>query len=604
MAFLESTDTLVDDWVDVQEMPVRAKAEATKRQEDTEIMPSDAQLYACLNATVLKRLAIHSSPIFTTNVHSRQLYTTLLDALPQGMRKLYSCNTCRAFVRRYGGLALVDDSTGQLIPLLWHPTDSEFDAVFTSAVTAMAQQFKGGKVVTEFKVTKALQSKMQATSARGGFHHMYASVPDSRVRKEEPQGFARASTTELAKMLAEVIRKYRPATISRAAQMVEQDKLPHADNHKAAIRWLSDLIENDRLRKNGADKVRSICRQNLGYRYAASAFVGCISQLKNGVLSTLLDAIEANESWDTIEKAWKQKTDPIVYLRPQAAPKAGNVSASERLFTQLGITENDLKRRYMVLDDVPKEVLIWTSKPTPSTKFAGLFSSVKPRESAPWIKNDQSDLPLTRITFTKLLTTILPTATRVEYKLGARDTINFMITGFPNTKPLMHWHDDSNRGSWYVYQRPYPVEEHGQKPDAWNNISAIFPFPHLWDAAPMTTAFPLADETSEEWKFYHKKEGFRYMLMLDNIVDKNKGQLCLFPTFLKGEFHGARATIEAFSNKGEKEMVENAEGRGGYVGGILVRRSMGKSGKEGEKHLVRVTDGKGNRAVWQVDLFE
>ena len=113
------------------------------------------------------------------------------------------------------------------------------------------------------------------------------------------------------------------------------------------------------------------------------------------------------------------------------------------------------------------------------------------------------------------------------------------------------------------------------------------------------TTFPI-DEDNKELRYYHAKNGFRYMFCLDGIIDKNPKQLCLFSTLLKGEFHGARATIESYSNKMDKEYVENADRKGGYVGGPVV--SKAKSGEQ--KHMLRVTDFMGDVGVYEIVLFD
>ena len=614
MANLASTEGLAD-WValeDAADMAVFAK------------LTLDVDLYRRMNDIANERLKEYSSPIFVTDLDHRKLYADFQDALPEHMKQQYNCNSCRGFMRRYGGYALVDQA-GYLVPLLWNPGDAHTDKVFRSSITAVARQFESRKVVREVKITESKRQKMQSYCQRGGFNHMHLSIPDARISKESVKGFAPASTTELARMLAAVIKAHSLGTVRQVAQILEQDKLPHADNHKAASRWLLDLLENDRIKRNG--KSDSTDRHNLGYRYAASAFTGCISQLKNGVLSKLLDAVETNQPWDAIEKQWKELTEPTKYLRPQVAPMAGNIAASERLFNELGITENDLRRRFCVHDDVPKNCVMWQAhhddctSPKKTATAPKLFANVKPKACTPQsFHNIDQASPPTSITFTKLLTTILPRAKRLEYKLSTHDRLYFFITGYPSTKPLMHWHfdDNENRASWYVYKDPYAVHKHGLVENQWNDVKAVVPFPHLWDGYPVTTALPLPDEArltgddvdvdatrkrDEGLQWYHLKQGFRYLLCLANIYDKNYSRLSLFPTLLKGELHGARATIEAYSNNGTKFSVEDAESKGGYVGGIEVGRDMGKRG-DGDKHLVRVTDQRGLRSVYELVLFE
>ncbi len=370
MASLASSETLVDDWVDLDN--AKDLALWSKQTHDTD-------LYQRLNAIANQRLKEYPSPIFVTDLDPRQLYTRFHDALPEHMKQEYSCTSCRGFVRRYGGLALVDDA-GFLKPLLWDPEDAQTDPVFHSSIVAIAKQFECRKVVKEIKVTEIKRQKMQKYSPRGYFNHMYLSMPDARIFKKAVQGFAPASTTKLANILDVVIKAYSIDTIRRVAQILDEVSLPQANNHKAAARWLLELLENDRIKRNGLSD--STARHNLSYRYAASAFTGCILQLSNGVLTKLLWAIETGESREAIEKQWNQVIDSRKDLKPQAFPKASSIAAFERLFNQLGITENDLRRRFLVFEDIPKSCIMWQSyysDHTISKKLLKLFASVKPK---------------------------------------------------------------------------------------------------------------------------------------------------------------------------------------------------------------------------------
>ena len=266
-------------------------------------------------------------------------------------------------------------------PLLWDAEDARVSPVFRRSIAAVSQQFQAVAVTREFKVTGKIRNTMLASRKKGNFSHMYLDMPEPRVSRETFKGFGTASTKTLATMLAAVIKGYSLNTVRQATQMLERDMLPHADNHKAAARWLLDLLENDKVKRNDP-AANSMARYNLGYRYAASAFVGCISQLKNGVLSKLLDAIDSNQSWNAISLQWEQLTEPTKYLRPQVAPTQGNIDASERLFASLGITEADLQRRFLVFDDIPQDCIMWQhSHPTSPTKSTPkLFANIIPKD--------------------------------------------------------------------------------------------------------------------------------------------------------------------------------------------------------------------------------
>ena len=166
----------------------------------------------------------------------------------------------------------------------------------------------------------------------------------------------------------------------------------------------------------------------------------------------------------------------------------------------------------------------------------------------------------------------------------------------------MQWHSDTNRASWYIYGPTHPVKDHHLSPNAWNEVTALIPFPHLWDGTPLTTTFSLADEkdeVGEDYKYYHKAKGFRYLFVLKDIYDEDDRDLCLFPELLKSEFHGVRATIERYSREGRKDHVDDVEAKGGYVGGVEVDRGDMEMGQ-----LFRVTDGEGESCVYDVVAWD
>jgi hypothetical protein len=631
-------EMMADDWVEVQDFVIRPKP--TEKP-----APLDIDLYKLLSSQANETLAQHESVVCVADLDSNQLYSHFLDALPENLRQTYNCATCRDFSRRYGALCVVDDM-GEVHPLIWklQSTDKSYQDIIC-AVEVVARQFRGCKVRTQFKVTEAEGEMMKLTAQKGGYDHLHLEFPKTRMSKENVNpSFAPTSSDELAVMLTQVIEKYQLSTVTRATQALEQHKLPQPENHTAAARWLLNLLTEDKLRLKHPDK---IAQANLIFRYAARSFVGCINQLKNGVLSNLLDDLEENRPWAEIEAIWRARTNPTQYLRPQAAPTAGNIKASEALFKNLGITESDLRRRFMVHDEIPKECIMWqsqssqaqaevqpTNASTDRPEHKPLFDKLIPKNRSRTTPSSQSqsktgqnppDLPPTRMTFTSFLNKVLPNTVKLECKLSTNDSLYFLIEGYPGTKPLMQWHFETNqnRASWYTYTSPYPVEKHNLKPREWNEVGSIIPFPHLWDSVPLTSTLPLPATTSTstpsttltpskatavpvKFKPYHTNHGFNYLLTFPNIIDTNTPSLALFSTLLKSEFHGARATIEAFSNSGTKDTREDKDEKGGYVGGVGVRRGMGMgSGRGGEeKFLFRTTERDGTRGVWEVVLFE
>lgn len=215
----------------------------------------------------------------------------------------------------------------------------------------------------------------------------------------------------------------------------------------------------------------------------------------------------------------------------------------------------------------PKTNHLWRKKPEPGLK---LFRSVAPSSST----KQSIDLPATSISFTKLVTQILPTAARVWIKVPAHRAIFFFITGYEGSKPLMQWHTDTHLVSGYVYNNPRHVVQHGLRADDWNEAQGLVPGPWLWHVSETANRFPLPTEEAlrEELSHVHTKHGFKYVFLLEKVYDQTTKELCLFPEFLKGELHGVRSTIERYSREGRKEIPENIGRRGGWTAGVVYAR--------------------------------
>jgi hypothetical protein len=534
------------------------------------------------------------SPIFHVDL-SASVSDTFEHAFPVKLQQEFNCSTCRNFMRLFGDLALVDDS-GRLRPLFWDATDSTLPHLFKSPAKAVTNLFNDCKVTQEFRITAS--SLRAGTKEAGGWKHMSFEFPSTRVQTESPVGFTTAATSELASMLQRVLDDYNLETIQRAAVLLLENKLPYADKHKASIRWLLELKESKKLSK----AVSNSTKHNLLYNLAASAFVGCLNQLRSGALATLLLAAKEGASFEVIELRWKRICDPLQYMRPQVAPSAGNIAAAEKLFESLGLTKEDMRREFLRPNQIPEEVFIYGARPTNQSLVSteGIFSEVVPK--GPTKANLPSDSPTSdppkRISFSNFVQKIIPTAKKVEFQLPEEINLFFLITGIHGSKPLMQWHTHENLVSWYTFKHPTPVKQHNLTP-GWTQVSYIVPFPHLWDGLPATKTFPLLSEESTEFKYYHKQNGFRFLIGLEGVKETRDSMgLCLFPTLLKNEFHGVRSTIEAFSRMGKVERP--LEMRERYVGGVSINRSDTKE----RERVFRVMNDRGQSNVYEIVLFE
>ncbi|KKZ63914.1 hypothetical protein EMCG_01772 [[Emmonsia] crescens] len=546
-----------------------------------------------------------TAPIFHVNMDNStiKINTAFEYALPPEHRQEFRCNTCAQFMNRYGDLCIVDDSKGKLVPLFWSE-DKSLPVVFRAPISAVCKLLEGGTVGKEYRITSD-RRRYLGFKKKGDFGHMAFDIPSNRGVIAPAVARTMPPTNEQREMLQRILEDYNLEIVRKTASMLQENRLPYADAHKGAIGWLLE-VQKSRGVLLYSPTVSDTNRHNIQTHVAASAFIGCLNQLRSGALSKLLEGVKEGQDFKELDRQWRILCDPKIYLRPQKPPKAGNITVAEKLFEELGLTQGDMARKYLARSDIPKEVYMFrdtqlnAKAPKQETKEkGGIFANVVPRSVPkfnPKTHGNSAEVdPPKSISFSNFVHTILPTAKEVEVQLEEKEYLYFLISGYPGSKPLMQWHTKDNLVSPFTFTTPVSTSKYNLY-TGWNQVSAVFPFPHLWDAMPTAKTFPLLTSDASEFKHYHRKHGFRYLVCLDGIEEKTKKDgLCLFPSMLKSEFHPVRATIEAYSGAGEIESP-----RENYVGGISVSRSSSKH----TKRLYRVTDEYGDKKLYETVVFE
>jgi hypothetical protein len=190
----------------------------------------------------------------------------------------------------------------------------------------------------------------------------------------------------------------------------------------------------------------------------------------------------------------------------------------------------------------PDEVkTIWTPKATHPEQQdgAGIFSHLKPKGKATEVKD--LNLPTTTITWDKFLTTILPTAEKIEIFLSTNEALTTLVTAVnADAPPIIQWdlEDERNPASWYLWNGGSHPSQYGLQVNRYSVVSAITSKPCEWGTK----------------EFSHQGRGI--IFLLEGAQETRSPQLCLFPEILKSEFHGIRSVIEAYSKSATLEGFE------------------------------------------------
>ena len=522
-------------------------------------VPSLPELYASIAASATRCLLLEPTlPIFCTSPPrscAEALPAGLLAAgvTPERVSALGRCKRCADFLTRYADLAVFDSKAQKLVPLLWsdvgHPT------LGRAALSPLARAVEEAAIARVWTAPGSLVG----VPSEGGFEHMSFSVGAARAGRP---GSADAGTQ--VQMLGRVLQDNSVAHAKRAKELLEGDRLHDAQRHRGAIDFLvrvhaelGRLARDDGDGKDSSVEARRTRRRDnlLWYMVAGEAAVGWVSSLRTGALSTLLESVRADQPFDELDRAWSAVTDPTRYLRPSALPTEGNVEHANRLFAATGIEQAALRRFYLRPAEIPEAAYRFkcsTLRYPPSIErtpgvFSGVDTKQKKRQKENKSMGDQAAaMPASKISLAKFVRDVLPDARNVWYLVPRRVTFYVLICGAPGTPALMQWHTPGNLASWFTFPEPVSPSTYSVAAGDWVPVHSACLFPDQWPRDGDG-----ADEKSNNAAPSRHTQVGQLLLVLQGARFAGKAGSCLFPAFLRSEFHGCRATIERFSQQNE-----------------------------------------------------
>lgn len=481
--------------------------------------------YSGLLAGVQESFELVSSwpgPFFLTDVTG--LPKLYLDSMPSA-RQHHNCSACRRFLEQFGGLVTVTKS-GALESVFWK-IGGRVPVFYLPVFEAMREAVEDARIVSPF----LCKDFIWGTPKTGNWLHMAAVPASNRVYTERAltPGQMMAAHKERFRIVNDALHEFTPAMLDQALRLFEADALAGSEKFVGPVKWLRDLHDRPKGRKG----------ENLLWAAVAMAPEGYCHP-KSSVVAPLLQDIVNGLPFEDIKRKFNAKMAPLQYQRPQAAPTAGNIEASEKLVERLGIRRS-FERRFARLDELET---IWTPY-APTSKAAAapgaLFGGVKPKATRAQSLVPPVSMPARTMTWEKFKELILPGAEQIEVDVPhSGNFIAFTSAVHADAPPLFKW---DSPVAWYVYPGGSSANRWGLYP-GWVQVTAIAPLPTMWGKEPKP----------------HLGEGD--VLMLQGAVDRQNSGSALFPECLRGDLHGARATIEAYSRSAKLSGADRASACG------------------------------------------
>jgi hypothetical protein len=463
------------------------------------------------------------APLFTTNAEG--LFEAYLSAMPESDRQYHTCHACRNFIERFGGLVTIDEK-GMTAPAVWNEEDAP--DVYRGAVAALARIVRRAKVTGVFMSSE----KVWGLPVTGIWHHLALKPPVVMLFKGAilTAGQAMAEKREDFKNIITAINEFTLPMIEQALTLLNTDSLYRSEKVIGPAQWLHDL--------HVARDAAGASRANVVWRAIATAPAG-FCHPRSSMIGTLLEDIATGTDFSDASRKFAAKMHPVSYQRPQAAPSAANIAQAEKVIAQLGAA-GSLARRFARLEEMEA---IWKPKPkAEEPQTGGVFGHLKPKESA---EIAPMKVPPVTMTWDKFFRTVIPTAEGIEfYAQPGRDSYTALVTAVnADAPPILQWDREEKRNpvSWYVWHGGSAPQDFSLSAGKFHKIAAVTFKPSMW-----------GDVDS------NAHQGQAVIFIIEGARETKQAGAAIFPETLKAEFHGIRATIEAYSRNASIEGMETS----------------------------------------------
>lgn len=493
-------------------------------------------------------------PVFVTDADPDALWRLYLSSLPWQEQQHHDCRTCRDFVRRYGGLVIIDPDDGSTASLVWAPTGTMYDEAHRALARAVRRSAVTGVHVSSDTVWGTAVTVAHPRSKHPGarWEHVHLVPPAAMVHRDrlKTAGQAMAEKRGDWEVLGRAFVDFSAETVATALTIVEAEALYRGEKVAGPLRWFAELIDDRRGVRSAA------ARQNLAWLAVAQAPAG-FSHVRSSMVGSLLEDVAAGLPLEVVKRRFAEKMSPLQYQRPQAPPAAGNLARAEKVVAELA-TAGALRRRHARLDDLSP---IW--RPVAPLHGRGpvvgpVFGHLTPRSAAP---PPAVTVPAGAITWRKFLRVVLPDAEAIEALVpnGRVNALAHVTACDPHAPPILQWdpRPDGTRCpvSWYVYQGGRSPGQWCLRPGEWARVTAVALLPFMRD--------PDHEDSHHGAGAVLVLEGCRDR-DADGVLGRMGGGagLALFPEILKSEYREIRSSIEAFSRAGRLEGAAEASACG------------------------------------------
>lgn len=406
---------------------------------------------------------VQKGVIFISDVSKEELWDTYLNSFPEDVRQSFNCNSCRQFIKYYGGLVKVNPESMMLTtlwnfevpdPMYQQVVDNLSELVFRSKIRDVFVNNQP-KLGTDFNFqsqTDTVTSKALDVIRWDHFYYLLNREEYQKVSAEKDIVPSQAVYRDTKNVFKRALDEITPYAVQSVIDLEKEGNLYRGNEFIAAVKSFQALQEE--YQKLSSERSNSVVLEKLKDDFA---WVSCQkngARIRNSAIGTLLIDISSDTDLEIAVKKYESVVAPTNYKRPKSIITAKMVEEAEKTIIDLGYKKS-LGRRFANHTDIKVNNTLYLNRGQSIT-----IGTLKGDSKIPVFQSLKEEIPVSpkslknvqEIRLDKFLSDEVPKADSISilFEKSKENNLVSLITAVDNEAPsLFKWEvGDGSLFSW------------------------------------------------------------------------------------------------------------------------------------------------------------
>lgn len=256
------------------------------------------------------------------------IWNTYLNAFDVEERQGYTCNSCRSFIKNYGGAVVLEEDFS--LRSIWKMQCS--DPAFQKVVDALDTYVVSKPIKEVFLTpTKKLGTDYNFSGTGIKWEHLYAQ-PNLGVRREKDIPTLLNDSRTAHHSLSRAFKEIKRSVVALVLELIAENTLYRGAEHQALLKGFN---EAQTIYFSLAESLRE------NYVWSLCSMRSALTSIRGSVIGTLLvDLSEEGANEDRCVKSYESKVAPANYQRPKAVVTTAQVDKFKADLREQGLEDS------------------------------------------------------------------------------------------------------------------------------------------------------------------------------------------------------------------------------------------------------------------------